>query len=87
MTRAPYSDVSPVDGTTTVYPSDNDEACQGDYEVMTSKHEPKDDGVEHARLHWTACYDDSCMVHLSAKDGAGYYPKKRASRKHRQPKN
>lgn len=28
----------------------------------------------HERLSWTACYDDSCPIHLSEKVGTGYYP-------------
>jgi hypothetical protein len=31
---------------------------------------------EHARLSWTACYHDSCSVHLSDKQGSGWYPTK-----------
>ena len=45
---------------------------------------------EHMGLSWTGCYDDSCMVHFSDKDGSGWFPKepkkKRSSRK-RQTKN
>ena len=45
---------------------------------------------EHMGLSWTGCYDDSCMVHFSEKDGSGWFPKepkkKRSSRK-RQTKN
>lgn len=32
----------------------------------------KDD--EHALMSWTACYDDDCRVHLSDKQGSGWYP-------------
>jgi hypothetical protein len=31
---------------------------------------------EHACLSWTACYDDDCRVHLSDKQGSGWYPTK-----------
>jgi len=33
-------------------------------------------GDNHATLHWSFCYDDYCKVHNSAKDAAGYYPRK-----------
>lgn len=32
---------------------------------------------DHALMSWTACYDDSCLIHKSDKDGSGYYPKGR----------
>ena len=31
---------------------------------------------KHGLLSWTACYDDSCQIHESSKDGAGWYPRK-----------
>ena len=31
---------------------------------------------EHACLSWTACYDDYCRVHLSDKQGSGWFPRK-----------
>lgn len=31
---------------------------------------------EHALLSWTGCYQDDCQVHLSDKDGSGWFPKK-----------
>lgn len=30
----------------------------------------------HDTLSWTACYDDNCFVHMSSKDGAGWWPQK-----------
>ena len=33
--------------------------------------------TDHASLSWTACYDDSCWVHLSDKEGSGWFPKLR----------
>ena len=27
-------------------------------------------------LSWTACYDDECLVHLSEKQGEGWFPRK-----------
>ncbi len=32
--------------------------------------------LEHANLHWTACYNDDCQIHKSSKEGSGWYPKK-----------
>jgi hypothetical protein len=26
-------------------------------------------------MSWTACYDDSCLIYLSEKDGSGYFPR------------
>lgn len=37
--------------------------------------------VPHNHLSWTACYNDSCLVHQSSKEGSGYYPKKSRARK------
>lgn len=31
--------------------------------------------VRHEHLSWTACYNDNCLVHLSEKEGSGWYPK------------
>lgn len=28
----------------------------------------------HERLSWTVCYDDDCPVHLSEKNGSGWFP-------------
>jgi hypothetical protein len=35
-----------------------------------------DSVVMHDQLSWTACYDDNCFVHMSSKDGAGWWPQK-----------
>ncbi|PNP37335.1 hypothetical protein TGAMA5MH_10767 [Trichoderma gamsii] len=37
--------------------------------------------IPHDHLSWTACYDDSCLVHQSSKKGSGYYPKKQRAKK------
>ena len=29
---------------------------------------------DHATLSWTACYDDNCSIHLSDKQGSGWFP-------------
>ncbi|MGZ4850584.1 MAG: retropepsin-like aspartic protease [Candidatus Bathyarchaeia archaeon] len=40
--------------------------------------------IPHDHLSWTACYNDSCLVHQSSKEGSGYYPKKpRAKKAHK----
>jgi Retrotransposon gag protein/Zinc knuckle len=31
--------------------------------------------VEHKNLSWTFCYDDNCYIHLSSKQGTGWFPK------------
>lgn len=31
---------------------------------------------KHACLNWTACYKDECLIHLSEKMGANWFPKK-----------
>ncbi len=41
-----------------------------------------DAAAQHAVLSWTACYDDACPIHLSDKDGSGWYPQ-RPRRKNR----
>jgi hypothetical protein len=30
--------------------------------------------AEHGALSWTAYYDNSCLMHLSEKNGSGYFP-------------
>jgi hypothetical protein len=30
----------------------------------------------HETMHWSACYDDGCLVHLSSKDNNDYFPKR-----------
>src|SRR5947209_1867604 len=30
----------------------------------------------HANKSWTSCYDDNCLIHLTEKEGAGYFPKR-----------
>lgn len=36
---------------------------------------------DHATFSWTACTDDACPIHLSSKEGAGWFPQKRRSRR------
>ena len=40
-----------------------------------SEPEPTEEEI-HARLNWTACYEDRCLIHLSKKEGSGWFPKK-----------
>lgn len=35
----------------------------------------------HASLSWTACYEDSCPIHRSDKDGSGWWPKEPRAQK------
>jgi hypothetical protein len=46
----------------------------------------RQEAIEHARLSWTACYDDACPVHYSDKEGSGWFPQRR-KRKARKLKN
>ena len=32
--------------------------------------------IPHASLSWTACYDHDCRIHLSDKDGSGWFPRR-----------
>ena len=36
---------------------------------------------EHAVMSWTACHNDSCFIHLSEKEGSGWFPQERRSKK------
>ena len=45
----------------------------------TGKSEPTK--PDHASLSWTACYDDSCMIHNADKEGSGWYPKEPKGRR------
>jgi hypothetical protein len=46
------------------------------YEEIPESDEEEIDALrEHATLNWTACYDDYCQVHLSEKQGLGWYPR------------
>ena len=40
------------------------------------KQEQPKKATNHASMSWTACYDDQCRVHLSEKQGSGWYPTK-----------
>jgi hypothetical protein len=40
--------------------------------------------IPHMNLHWSFCYDDSCIIHYDSKYGTGYFPRKR---KGKQSKN
>ena len=50
------------------------------------KREPKEDKQlnatqtkakpDHATLSWTGCYDNNCYIHLSDKQGSGWFPKR-----------
>ena len=40
----------------------------------TINEEKAEQARNHAMMSWTACYDDYCSVHLSDKQGSGWYP-------------
>ena len=42
--------------------------------AFTRKHHQRKEMLRHGSLNWTVCTDDSCMLHIHEKDGAGYYP-------------
>ena len=37
--------------------------------------------VNHGSLNWTVCYDDNCLIHLSEKQGSGWFPQKPRNKK------
>lgn len=43
-----------------------------------------DTGSSHAALHWTACFDDRCLPHYSAKQCSGWFPQKKQKMEVRQ---
>lgn len=47
--------------------------ARGSY-VGTKNEVSIEDNPDHALMSWTACYDDYCRVHLSDKQGSGWYP-------------
>ncbi|PSK33407.1 hypothetical protein B9Z65_8921 [Elsinoe australis] len=40
----------------------------------------------HGTLSWSACYNDSCHIHLSDKEAAGWFPYKPTKRKSQKPR-
>jgi hypothetical protein len=42
-----------------------------------SRRKRDDPQLQHAYLSWTACYDNDCLIHLSEKEGSGWFPTKR----------
>ena len=61
-------------------------ATQSKKKKKKKKREPKEDKQlnatqtkvkpDHATLSWTGCYDDDCYIHLSDKQGSGWFPKR-----------
>jgi hypothetical protein len=50
------------------------EICEYE-EIPESEDESEIDALrEHASLNWTACYDNRCQMHLSDKQGSGWFP-------------
>lgn len=58
-----------------VVPTSGDSG-RGAYDTTGVPEAPKGEEAarDHGRLSWTACYDDSCNVHLSDKQGSGWFP-------------
>jgi hypothetical protein len=50
-----------------------DADCRAKRQVNTIRKE-QNDKDQHDGMHWRFCYDDSCLTHLSSKNGAGWYP-------------
>lgn len=48
---------------------------RGAYDLTGTNAQDTQDG--HELLSWTACYNDSCAIHLSDKMGSGYFPSRR----------
>ena len=44
--------------------------------VETKEQRKAKKAAQNSGLWWTACYDDECLEHLSAKQGQGWFPKK-----------
>ena len=42
--------------------------------------EIKEKDVPHECMSWIACYDDGCLIHLSEKQGSGWFPQQRRGR-------
>lgn len=55
-----------------IHPDDK-ETYDPDDEPLPKKVTDSDDN--HGSLHWSFCYDDSCVSHLSAKEHSGWFPK------------
>lgn len=36
---------------------------------------------KHAWLNWTFCYDDECTIHMSEKQGSGYWPREKKKKR------
>ena len=61
-------------------------ATQSKKKKKKKKREPKEDKQlnatqtkakpNHATLSWTGCYDNDCYIHLSDKQGSGWFPKR-----------
>lgn len=48
---------------------------RGAYDLTGTNAQDTQDG--HELMSWTACYNDSCAIHLSDKMGSGYFPSRR----------
>ena len=70
-----------LDGVTTIETENNsnlptqEEVKKEEEEWKASIEKAKKEEDNHANMSWTACYDDECLVHMSEKDGKGWFPK------------
>ncbi|SLM33606.1 Zinc finger, CCHC-type [Lasallia pustulata] len=48
--------------------------CRGPIKNQKSGQFQASKKTKHAEISWIGCYDDSCNIHRSDKDGAGWYP-------------
>ena len=48
--------------------------CRGPIKNQKSGRFQGSKKTKHAKISWIGCYDDSCNIHQSDKDGAGWYP-------------
>ena len=69
------------DGITTVETENNsslptqEEVRKKEEEWKASIKKAKREEGNHVNMSWTACYDDECLVHMSDKDGKGWFLK------------
>ena len=40
----------------------------------------KEPEIPHSHYSWTGCYEDNCLIHLSEKQGSGWYPREKGKK-------
>ena len=69
------------DGVTTIETENNsnlptqEEVRKEEEEWKASIEKAKKEENSHAGMSWIDCHDDECLVHMSDKDGSGWFPK------------